>query len=201
MVNMIERKAAILVIDVQYDFISEDGAVPCVGGWDIVPRINRLTGAGRKAGIPVIFLQEFHRKDKIDFGRELDGVEPYHCLEGSHGVDIVKELKVEEGDYVITKPRYNAFLKTDLEILLNGLGVLPGDTLIIVGVATNVCVHYTAAEAHQRDYHIRVVEDCCAGTSPEEHEASLTAVQHIQIGGRVKLEEMLDAVSKYHLQS
>ena len=197
MVKTIEGKAAILVIDVQYDFIKEDGAVPCVGGWDIVPRVNQLTDAGRRAGIPIIFTQEFHRKEKVDFGRELDGAEPYHCLEGSEGVEIVKELNVKDGDYVIKKPRYNAFLKTDLELLLNGLGIPPGDTLIIVGVATNVCIHYTSAEAHQHDYRIRVVEECCAGTSPEEHEASLTAIEYLQAGGRVKLAEVLDAIAKH----
>lgn len=197
MVEMIEGKAAILVIDVQYDFIKEDGAIPCVGGRDMVPRINRLTDAGRKAGIPVIFTQEFHRKEKMDFGRELDGAESYHCMEGTEGVEIVKELKIEQGDYVIKKPRYSAFLKTDLELLLNGLGVMPGDTLIIVGDATNVCVHYTSAEAHQLDYRIRVVEECCAGTSLEEHEASLTAIEYLQAGGRVKLEAMLDAIARY----
>lgn len=197
MVEMIEGKAAILVIDVQYDFINEDGAIPCVGGRDMVPRINRLTDAGRKAGIPIIFTQEFHRKEKMDFGRELDGAESYHCMEGTEGVEIVKELKIEQGDYVIKKPRYSAFLKTDLELLLNGLEVMPGDTLIIVGDATNVCVHYTSAEAHQLDYRIRVVEECCAGTSLEEHEASLTAIEYLQAGGRVKLEAMLDAIARY----
>ncbi len=197
MVKTIEGKAAILVIDVQNDFIQEDGAVSCVGGLGIVPLINQLTDAGRKAGIPIIFTQEFHRKSKVDFGRELDGAEPYHCLEGTEGVELVKELVIDSDDYVIKKPRYNAFLKTDLEFLLNGLGILPGDTLIIVGDATNVCIHYTSAEAHQRDYRIRVVEEGCAGTSIEEHEASLTAIEYLQAGGRVKLEEMLDAIGKY----
>ncbi len=197
MVKTIEGKAAILVIDVQYDFIKEDGAVFCIGGWDMIPRINQLTEAGRKAGIPIIFTQEFHRKSKVDFGRELDGAEPYHCMEGTEGVELVKELVIESDDYIIRKPRYNAFLKTDLELLLNGLGILPGDTLIIVGDATNVCVHYTSAEAHQRDYRIRVVEEGCAGTSIEEHEATLTAIEYLQAGGRVKLAEMLDAIGKY----
>ena len=194
---MIEGKAAILVIDVQNDFIKKGAPVFCIGGEDIVPRINRLTDAGRTAGIPVIFTQEFHRKEGIDFGRELDGSEPHHCLEGSKGVELVKNLVVKAGDYVIKKPRYSAFLKTDLELLLNGMGVLPGDTLIIVGVATNVCIHYTSAEAHQRDYRMRVIEECCAGTSLEEHEASLNAIQYLQAGGRVKLENVLKTISKY----
>lgn len=196
MVKIIEGNAAILVIDMQYDFMPE-GPIPSVGGWDIVPRINRLTEAGRKAGIPVIFFQEFHRKTGVDFGREFDRGKRYHGLEGTRGVDIVKELKIEEGDYRIEKPRYSVFLGTGLEYLLNGLDILPGDTLIMVGMDTDVCVHYSAADAHQRDYRVRVIEECCAGNTREEHEAALIAIQRCQAGSRMKLEEMLDAIAKY----
>ncbi len=196
MVKAIEGKAAIIVIDVQYDFLP-GGAVPSVDGNKIVSPINRLTEAGRKAGIPVIFTQEFHRKSKVDFGREKDGAEPDHCLEGTRGVDITSELTIAPGDYVIQKPRYDIFLGTGMEYLLNGLGVKPGDTLIIAGLVTNVCIHYSAASAHQRDYRIRVVEEGCAGTSDEEHEASLTSIEYLQAGGRVKLEEILNAIAKY----
>lgn len=196
MVKMIEGRAAIIVIDVQYDFLP-GGAVPAVEGWEIVPRINRLNDAGRKAGIPVIFTQEFHRKDKVDFGRELDGAEAYHCLEGTQGVEIVKDLKIAPNDHVIKKPRYDIFLGTGMEYLLNGLDIKPGDTLILVGLVTNVCVHYSTASAHQRDYRVRVVEECCAGTSSEEHSASMTAIEYLQAGARVKLEDMLAAIAKY----
>jgi len=196
MVKAIEGNTAIIVIDVQYDFLP-GGAVPSVDGFKITSPINQLTEAGRKAGIPVIFTQEFHRKAKVDFGREKDGAEPDHCLEGTKGVDIAKELTIAPDDYVIQKPRYDIFLGTGMEYLLDGLGVKPGDTLILVGLVTNVCVHYSAASAHQRDYRIRVVEEGCAGTSAEEHECSLTAIEYLQAGARVKLEEVLDAVAKY----
>jgi len=196
MIKMIEGRAVILVIDIQYDFLPR-GAFPREGGWDIVPRINRLTEACRRAGIPVIFFQEFHRKTGVDFGRELDGGKPYHCLEDTHGVDIVKELKIEKGEYVIKKPRLSVFLVTGLEYLLNGLGILPGDTLIMVGMDTEVCVHYSAAEASQRDYRVRVVEECCTGRTREEHEAALITIQRIQTGSRVKMEEMLEAIAEY----
>lgn len=196
MVKTIEGNAAILVIDVQYDFLP-GGAVPAIDGNRIIPPINQLTDAGRKAGIPVIFTQEFHRKSKVDFGREKDGAEPDHCLEGTKGVNIATELAVTPDDYIMQKPRYDIFLGTGLEYLLNGLGVEPGDTLIITGLVTNVCVHYSAASAHQRDYRIRVIEEGCAGTSLEEHECSLNAIEYLQAGARVKLEDMLDAIAKY----
>ena len=197
MFKTIEGKAAILVIDIQYDFIKEDGPIPIFGGWDIIPPLNRLNAAARKAGIPIIFFQEFHRKDMLDFGRELDGAQPVHCLEGTEGVELVKELNIEEGDYIMTKPRYNGFIGTDLQLVLNGWGVLPGDTLIIVGVATNGCLYHTTVHAHQLDYRIRVVEECSAAHSLEKHEAALAALEYRQTGCRVKLEEMLDAIAKY----
>jgi nicotinamidase-related amidase len=127
-------------------------------------------------------------------GRELDGNEPDHCLLGTRGVEIMEEIAPQPEDIIVTKPRYNAFLGTDLEFILNGLSILPHDTLIICGDATNVCVHYTAAEAHQHDYKIKVVEDCCAGSSLDEHEAALTQINYLQHGARLKLADILKSI-------
>lgn len=194
---MIHGKAALLIIDIQHDFIDEGAPVFCVGGKEMLPKVKTLIEACRKAKIPVIYTKEVHRPSGIDMGRELDGNEPDHCLIGTRGVEIMEEIAPLPDDLVVTKPRYNAFLGTDLPYLLNGLGVLPNDTLIICGDATNVCVHYTSAEAHQRDYRIKVVEDCCAGTSWEEHEAALTQINYLQHGSRVKLEEILADIEQY----
>ena len=191
---MIKGKAALLVIDVQHDFIDDDAPVHCVGGKDMLPKIKQLIQACRGADIPVIYTQEVHRPSGIDMGRELDGNEPDHCLLGTRGVEIMEEIAPKADDIIVTKPRYNAFLGTDLEFILNGLGVLPHDTLIICGDATNVCVHYTAAEAHQRDYKIKVVEDCCAGSSLDEHEAALTQINYLQHGARLKLADILKSI-------
>ena len=194
---MIKGKTALLVIDIQHDFIDDDAPVRCVGGRDILPNVNRLIDACRRADIPVIYTQEVHRPTRIDMGRELDGDEPDHCLLGTEGVEIVEEVAPESGDIVVTKARYNAFLGTDLEFVLNGLGVRPHDTLIMCGDATNVCVHYTAAEAHQRDYRLKVVEDCCAGSSEDAHEAALAQIEYLQHGARVTLDEMLQGIGQY----
>lgn len=194
---MIYGKAALLVIDVQHDFIDENAPVNCVGGIDMLPKIKQLIDACRGANIPVIYTQEVHRPSHVDMGRELDGNEPDHCIIGTKGVEIMEEIAPEPNDIIVTKPRYNAFLGTDLIYILNGLGVLPHDTLIMCGDATNVCVHYTSAEAHQRDYRIKVVEDCCAGSSWEEHEAALTQINYLQHGSRVKLAEILKDIASY----
>ena len=194
---MIKGNAALLVIDIQHEFIDEDGAVYCVGGKAMLPKVKTLIEACRAADIPVVYTQEVHRPSRIDMGRELDGNEPDLCLIGSHGVEIVEEIAPEPGDLVVTKPRYDAFIGTDLEYVLNGLGVFPNDTLILCGDATNVCVHYTGAGAHQRDYRIKVVEDCCAGSSVEAHEAALTQLDYLQNGARMSLDEALSEIAGY----
>ena len=194
---MIHGKAALLVIDVQHDFIDDTAPVHCVGGKEMLPRIKRLIGACRNANIPIIYTQEVHRASGIDMGRELDGSEPNHCLLGTRGVEIMEEVAPDPSDIIVPKPRYNAFLGTDLEFVLNGLRVLPHDTLIICGDATNVCVHYTSAEAHQRDYRLKVVEDCCAGSSWGEHKAALTQINYLQDGARIKLDEILKDIEAY----
>jgi nicotinamidase-related amidase len=194
---MIHGNAALLVIDIQHEFIDEDGAVFCVGGKEMLPKVKKLIESCRTAGIPVVYTQEVHRPSRIDMGRELDGNEPDHCLIGTRGVEIVEEIAPLPDDIIVTKPRYDAFLNTDLEYVLNGLGVLPHDTLILCGDATNVCVHYTGAGAHQRDYRIKVVEDCCAGSSVAEHEAALTQLDYLQNGARVTLDGILQDIEEY----
>ena len=105
-----------------------------------------LVDGAHDAEIPVIFIQEIHRRNLVDFGRELDGQEGIHCLEGDPRTEIAKEeMGFCEGDYLVPKRRYSAFFGTDLEILLRGLKI---DTLILCGGLTNVCVHYTFVDAH-----------------------------------------------------
>src|SRR5262245_38684266 len=194
---MIVGTAALLIIDMQHDFLDADGAVPCVGGWQIVPGIQQLATAARHAGVPVIYTQEMHRPTRIDFGRELDGTEGLHCVEGTHGVQIVPDLMPQDGDTLVRKRRYSAFLGTDLPYILNGFGVHPGDTLIITGVATDVCVHYTAADAHQYDYRVRVVTECVAGTSLEAHTAALAAINYLQADSLLSRGAMVEALANY----
>lgn len=80
-------------------------------------------------------------------------------------------------EYRISKRRYSAFFGTDLEILRKGLGV---DTRYLIGGLTDVCIHYTAVDDHQHDYHIRVVTDAVAGSSQEAHESALRAIRYLQ---------------------
>ena len=148
--------------------------------------------AARDAGVPVIFIQERHRPEMVDFGRELDGAEGVHCLEGTPGAEFLDDFRPLPGEYYVPKRRYSAFFGTDLEILLKGLRV---QTVILVGFLTDVCVHYTGAEVHQHDYRLRVVRECVAGSNVAAHEASLNALEYLQTGAVVPLPVMLQALS------
>jgi nicotinamidase-related amidase len=128
----------------------------------------------------------------VDFGRELDGAEPVHCLETWKSTDYYWELAPIDGEFAFSKRRYSCFFGTDLEILLKGLKV---DTLVFMGTMTNVCVHYTAAAAHMHDYHFHVIEDCCAGSDWDAHWAALTAMEYLQTGARVTHTDFVEAVT------
>jgi nicotinamidase-related amidase len=92
----------------------------------------------------------------------------------------------------VLKRRFNCFLGTDLDLLLRGLGV---DTLLVTGVDSNVCVLWTVGEGFQLDYHVRVLEDCTAGTSPEEHEAALLIMRALTMGRPVLSAEVIAALT------
>lgn len=182
--DLLIGRPALLVIDIQAStFIddSQDRAIANMPGYrDRMLNARDLIDAAHDADIPVIFVQEIHRADGVDFGRELDGDEDVHCLDNDPRTEIAfDEMGYQRGDYIIQKRRYSAFFGTDLEILLRGLQT---DTLILCGGLTDVCVHYTFVDGHQWDYHCRVVEDCVAGSSIEAHQASLRAMEYLQTG-------------------
>lgn len=169
---------ALLVIDIQQeDFQNMTPDNLADPAWDCIRSARRVLDVFRAHRLPVIHVQEAHRADHVDFGRELDGAEGPHCLEDSPGTDFAWLTYPLPGEYRVVKRRYSAFFGTDLEILLRGLHV---DTLVLVGGLTDVCIHYTAADAHQWDYHIRVVADAVAGSDPEAHAASLRAIRYLQ---------------------
>lgn len=135
--------------------------------------------AAREAGVPVVHLQEVHRRNLSDMGRELDGSEGVHCLEGDVMTDFFEELRPIDGEFHVVKRRYSGFYSTELEIVLRAVRA---ETLFLIGGLTDVCIHYTFADAHQRDFHVRVIEDCVGGSSLQRHLASLDAMEYLQRG-------------------
>ncbi len=151
----------------------------------VLSAMARLVEEARAARLPIVVTQEVHRPERVDFGRELDGDEPVHCVEGTPGAALLPEFKPRPGEHMIRKRRYSAFFATDLDLLLRGLGVR---TVIVCGFLTDVCVHYTCADAHQLDYRVRLVAEACGGSTPAASEAVFTAVERLQHGALVGLE-------------
>ena len=196
---LIEGKPALIVIDIQastFTDTSDNRAIPHMPDYaDRMLQARKAIDLARVKQIPVIFIQEVHRPDLVDFGRELDGSEDIHCLEDNPDTAIAAEQTgFLPTDYLIPKRRYSAFFGTDFEILLKGLKV---DTLILCGGLTDVCIHYTFVDGHQHDYFCRVIEDCVAGSGYAAHEASLNAMEYLQTGARRSLDEVLNAMEKY----
>lgn len=194
---LIEGQPVLIVVDYQKGgFMSdEDAGIPHMPGYaERVALARVLIDKARDCAVPVIFFQEAHRRDMVDFGRELDGTEDVHCLEGNPGTEIADEVGMREDDYFIRKRRYSCFFGTELEILLKGL---KADTLILIGGLTDVCVHYTFVDGHQHDYFCRVVEDCVGGSSVPAHDAALIAMEYLQTGARRMSDEILDAFQAY----
>ena len=170
----------LLVIDIQKSaFMDEKAGIPVMDGYrQNMERARRVVDAAHENGIPVVFIQEIHRRDMVDYGRELDGSEDIHCMEGEPGTPVAfEEMGRLPGDYFVPKRRYSCFFGTEMEILLKGL---KAETLIMVGGMTDVCVHYSFVDGHQHDYYCRVVADCVGGTSPAAHQASLNALEYLQ---------------------
>lgn len=195
--ELIEGQPVLVVIDIQGGESESDepSAMPFMSDYaDYMDRAPALIEKARACDIPVIFFQEAHRRNLIDFGRELDGAEGIHLLEGDPGTEISKAVGMRPDDYFIRKRRYSGFFGTEFEILLKGL---KAETLILIGGHTDVCVHYTFVDGHQHDYFCRVVEDCVAGSSQEAHDAALRAMEYLQTGARRTSSEILAAFEEY----
>ena len=195
--DLIEGRAALIVIDIQKSTFApipdDERAIAHMP--DYAERMARTKVAidkAREIGVPVVLIQEVHRANLVDMGRETDGDEDVHCLDSNPLTELaVEELAIQPNDYKVQKRRYSAFYGTDLEILLKGLKV---ETLILTGGLTDVCVHYTFVDAHQGDYFCRVIEDCVAGSSLAAHDAALNAMEYLQHGAVRTLHDVLAAM-------
>lgn len=196
--ELIVGRPALVVVDIQAGSFAggEDQSIPEMPGYaDRMAKARVVIDQARAQGIPVIFIQEVHRPDLVDFGRELDGSEEIHCLENDPLTEIAnEEMGFLPTDYLIKKRRYSAFFGTDFEILLRGLKI---ETLLLCGGLTDVCVHYTFVDGHQSDYFCRVIEDCVAGSSEDAHAAALRAMEYLQTGARRTIDEVLDAMQAH----
>lgn len=167
---------ALLVIDMERDFIDGGAVQETPGGRELVPIINRLIAWARRSSIPVIFTHEMHRTDHSDYGIELE-FDPVHCLEGTPGCELTDGLDVQPHDYrILNKRRYDCFLGTDLDLLLRSKRI---ENLICCGVTAHVCVMSTVFTARNLDYRVIVPRDAIAGVTPDHYAAALLCMSDV----------------------
>jgi len=184
--NPIFENSALLMIDIQNDMDSD--AIPVMEGGTCLLNAPKVLQKFRDLKLPVIHIRELHRADLSDFGRELDGVEKVHCLEGTSAEEFYPTVAPIEGEYIITKRRYSAFFATDLDLLLRCKGI---KRLFLVGGLTDVCVRFTAVDAHQHDYHFHVISDAVTGSSWQAHKMALLNMEYLQRGANMTTEQFL----------
>lgn len=173
--------AVLVVVDIQGGGLprrEEHLELPSMPGRDERnARAVEMVEAFRAHGKPVVFIQEVHKPSLVDIGRELDGSEGPHCIEGDPHTELHPGLDPRPEEYLIQKRRYSAFYGTELDIVLKGY---KAETVVLIGGMTDVCVHYTAVDAHQLDYHFRTVSDVVGGSTLEAHAAALRAMKYLQ---------------------
>lgn len=161
---------ALLVIDMLKDFIDEGGALETgVAGRNIVPFIKEKIEEFRKSAYPIVYVCDNHEVDDKEFD-----MFPPHCIRDTEGSKIIDELEVLEEDKIIKKRRYSSFYGTDLDLYLREKGV---NEIYIVGVCTNICVLYTAADGRNISYNIKIFKDGVASFDNEAHEFALKQIE------------------------
>ena len=170
------HNTALLVIDMERDFVAEGAVQETPGARALIPSVNALSAWARAHGAPVIFTHEMHRADRSDYGSEFE-YDPVHCLEGTSGIELAPGLSVEPTDYrILGKRRYDAFLGTDLDLLLRAKKI---ENLVCCGVTTHVCVMNTVFTARNLDYRVLLTSDAVAAVSAEHQAAALLCMSDV----------------------
>ncbi len=188
-------KSALLIVDMQNDFLHRDGSfahrarenpeakidVPFLTG--TIPHVKRLSDAFRAAGRPVVYIAHVMKPDYSDAafpywrrGRDPSSGNRTHCVEGTWGAQIVDELQPQEGEHLIAKKGFGGFSNTPLDTVLRNMGVT---TCVVSGVTTCVCVSTTIRGGVEYNYRMILVSDAVAEVDRETHEAELKTMSRV----------------------
>jgi nicotinamidase-related amidase len=176
-------RAALLVIDMQKDFVDEGAIMEVAMARHRVPVMREIIEQCRAAGIPVIYTRHV-LSDRFNVSPLEVAYQPRLRVtgmrEGSAGVEIVPELAPLPHEIVLSKHRYDAFHNTQLETILRNIrGPAQVDTVIIIGTVTNICCESTARSAFMRDYKVAFIGDANGGLDEASHNATLDIIGRV----------------------
>ncbi len=161
---------ALLLVDVINDLDFSEGDRLLEQALPVARRLADLKVRAARAQVPVIYANDNFGRWRSDFRAQID-----HCLrDGCRGRPLVEMLRPSPDDYFVLKPKHSAFYHTALDLLLRYLGT---KTLVIGGLAGNICVLFTANDAYMRDLRIVVPADCTASNTAEENQIALELIE------------------------
>ena len=167
-----KSKTALLIIDMICDFDFDDGEKLLENTKPAANNLAKLKRKAKQAGIPVIYVNDNFGKWQSDFRKLLK-----HSLDKySRGHEIAEILQPDDEDYFVLKPKHSAFYSTTLDTLLKYLGA---ETLVLTGVATDICILFTANDAYMRDYHLYIPRDCVAANEKKDNEKTLKYMEKL----------------------
>lgn len=178
-IELPSEQTAVLVIDMQNDFVKEGGSLRVESAEETVPLIGSLISEARRNNVKVCFTPD----TQVEGDKEFD-IWPRHCVEGTSGWEFIDELKFENGDLVFMKNRYDGFYETNLEHYLSHVWHI--ENLIITGTVSNICVAHTAASAGLRWYKIIVPANGISALTEFEQALTLRQVSFLYDGTVVK---------------
>jgi nicotinamidase-related amidase len=175
---------AVVLVDVINGFDFEGSAGLVRAATRAAPAIEALAARAREKGVPVVYVNDNFGRWRSDFKAILQA-----CLAPEQpGRLVAARLRPHESDYFVLKPQHSGFYSTTLDLLLAHLGT---HTLVLAGFATDLCVTFTAHDAHMRGYNLVVPSDCTASNAPALTRAALTHVE-VALGGEVRPSTELD---------
>jgi nicotinamidase-related amidase len=167
-----KSETAMLLIDVINDLEFPGSEQIVDRAVEMGRRIACLKSGLRERGIPAIYVNDNFGRWRSDFRAQVE-----HCLhDGVRGEPLARLLRPAEDDYFVLKPMHSGFYSTVLEVLLEHLGAT---TLILTGIAANICVLFTANDAYMRNYRLIVPADCVVSNTEEENEYALRQMREI----------------------
>jgi len=187
------RHVALLLIDLQKDFLDPDGAFGRMGiDQTMYPPMRATTAtllaAARAAGVLVVHVQmsalpgrlsdspaQIRFNTRLHARRRAGGPPLRYTEVGSHGHQFIDEAQPLPAEPVVQKWRSSGFWGTNLDMVLRSNGV---ESVLVAGCTTEGCVESTARDAMFNDYYVVIVEDCVASDDREQHEASLLLMRH-----------------------